>query len=199
MKNEKLREQCRELRAIHRLSIRDIHNQTGVSKGTLSSWLQDIPLTKEEKTAKRAQRPKQPKKEKPQEESKFQRMLVPGLSSRQKGKIAESAILFRLVLKNFTVFGSPFDGDRSDWLVDTGEKLYRIQVKLLQGRELSLRRTDKKVGQHCRYKPGEFDFIIGYSLMSDTAYVYSETDVSNHRCAILVTEPFAEKWEKLKK
>lgn len=42
-----LREQARELRR-QGLSIREIMNETGASKGSISMWVRDIPLTKEQ-------------------------------------------------------------------------------------------------------------------------------------------------------
>jgi hypothetical protein len=191
------REECIRLREQDRLSLNEIRDKTGVSKGTLSAWLRGSPLTKSEQRRK-IQNGQQRKMTPPSPEpSKFYTMRVSGLTTMQKGKIAEAAVLFRLVLHGLSVYGSPFDGDRTDWLVETPKGAQKVQVKSLHKSSISLRRTNKRVGSHCRYKKGEFDFIVGYCLHSDTAYVYSWKDVSKHQCSISVSQDFAERWDKL--
>ncbi len=49
-----------------------------------------------------------------------------------------------------------------------------------------------------RYETGEFDFIIGYYLFNDTAYVYSFDEVANHKTFITISEQHAERWDKLR-
>jgi transcriptional regulator with XRE-family HTH domain len=43
-----------QLRVNKQLSLREIHQQTGVSKGTLSNWLKPYPLPEEIRKAKQA-------------------------------------------------------------------------------------------------------------------------------------------------
>jgi len=200
--------ECRRLRIQDRMSVAEIGRKAGVSKGTLSGWLRDIPLTTEEIREKvvLAHRGKPTGKKKNRgEESKYQRMIAGKELTRQdKAKIAESAILFRLCLMRFIVYGSPFDGDKADWLIesiDAPGKTYRIQVKwakvLVDGLPLiSLECMEK--GKMRRYKKGEFDFIVGYCLFNDTAYVYSFDELVHLKSRVSVTEEGAEAWDKIK-
>lgn len=120
----------------------------------------------------------------------------------QKGRLAEAAILFRLVLEGFSVFGSPFDGEKADWvvLVPNSNKTYKIQVRLT-------RQTTKGlpyVTLNCirdninsRLNKEDFDFIVGYNLYNDTAYVFSYDDVKHLKSAVAIRKENAEAWHKM--
>jgi hypothetical protein len=92
-----------------------------------------------------------------------------------------------------------------DWLAEepTSKRVHRIQVRwsaLSKDSEQPIIHLMKMNGRrsHRRYAPGEFDFIVGYCLMSDTAYVYSEAELSNHKKAVTAQPSAAERWDKLK-
>ena len=127
-----MKDECIRLRVEERLSLGEIRDRSGVSKSTLSGWLRDHPLTEEEKRTKNnldQNRYRAPKKTRG-EKSKFAD-FEPHLNNGQKAKVAEAAVLFRLCLNGFVPFGSMFDGDKADWLVQipsTG-KILKIQVK----------------------------------------------------------------------
>ncbi len=42
------------------------------------------------------------------------------------------------------------------------------------------------------------DFLVGYDLWTDTAYVYSFEDLEGMRNAITISEAHAEAWEKVR-
>jgi hypothetical protein len=137
--------------------------------------------------------------------SKFHDTIVGrNLSHLQKARVSEAAVLLRLLTFGFSVFGSPFDGDRTDWLVEipaTGQ-IHKIQVKTIIVKKqgcpgISLRRSGKQPGTHRRYKDGEFDFIVGYDLMTDIAYVLSADEVAGHTSEITARPNSAERWDKL--
>lgn len=205
--NPELKAECIRLRVEERLSLREIHQRTGASKGSLSGWLKEYPLTREERAAKRKanQRGGTPKKPRG-EESPLHQMMNPQASRLQKAKIAEAAVLFRMTVCGFNVFGSPFDGDKADWLVEIPEtgRIVKVQVKWAAPR----RKTSNCVEMRLRcveghnksrtYRKGDFDFIVGYDLYTDTCYVWSWDEVSQYQQAITVSEEAAENWEKMR-
>jgi hypothetical protein len=54
------------------------------------------------------------------------------------------------------------------------------------------------VGKYRRYADDEFDFIVGYDLYSDTAYVFSSKEVAPLSSAVTIRPEAAERWDKLK-
>lgn len=49
-----------------------------------------------------------------------------------------------------------------------------------------------------RYAEGDFDFIVGYDLYSDTAFVYSAEEVASRQAAVALSWKHAERWDKLR-
>jgi len=203
-KHELKREAIR-LRKEERLSYKEIQEQLGVSKGSLSAWLRDIPLTEKEQVAsrRRTRSDKGVRRKARGELSKFARMVQgQRLSSDRKMRISEAAVLFRLALLNFRSFRSTSDNDRVDYVVLIGKKRWTIQVKWCRNLKTGLpvipllRSTGEARGK-TRYKPGEFDFIVGYDLHTDTCYVFSEPETQKYDACITVTEEAAEAWDKL--
>jgi hypothetical protein len=118
-------------------------------------------------------------------------------SSLQKSKVSEAAVLCRIVVRGWNVFGAVFDGDKTDWLVETPDrKLSRLQVKLLSQKPYGLPGASlTSRGQ--RYQPGDFDFLIGYDLFSDTAFVWSEKELEGHKNTITSCDASREAWDKV--
>jgi len=99
-----------------------------VPKSTLSYWLRDVPLTDEEKRKKAEQRIGRPIKDRGEESRWYKQSRL--LDRNHKGRLAEAAVLFRMILNQFSVFGSPFDGERTDWIVEVPRgTLYKVQVR----------------------------------------------------------------------
>lgn len=44
----------------------------------------------------------------------------------------------------------------------------------------------------------EFDFIVGYNLFNDTAYVFSFDEVMHIKTYVTISEKYAERWDKLR-
>ncbi len=137
------------------------------------------------------------------EQSKFHIMLGGReLSKAEKGQIAEAAVLFRLVLHGLQVLTGVFDGGRVDWLVEVPSgKLARLQVKWARRKKhglpvFYLTCSDGR-GRTRRYQEGEFDFLVGYDLFTDTAYVYSWKELSANVDSISVRPDAAERWDKI--
>jgi PD-(D/E)XK endonuclease len=164
-------------------------------------------LTEEEKKAriKTAKRYVTPKKSRGEESKHFQAVVWKNLSNQRRGRIAEAAVLFRLALHGFIVYASIYDGDKTDWLVEvpeTGRRL-KLQVRCvttpwkygLPGVRLTCAEGHSN---RRRYEKGEFDFIVGYYLFTDTAYVYSFDEVAQHKAFIAISKEYAEQWDKLR-
>lgn len=201
-----LRDQARQLRLIERLSIKEIHNRIGVSVGTLSGWLRDIPLTKEEIRARQSDpatgRFRAPKKDRGAE-STIKHLLRGELTISRKARLAESAVLLRLVLAGYNAYNSPFDGDKTDWLVEVPGRPHpvRLQVKWASDgtHGLPCVRLTCADGRHAyrRYLPPEFDFIAGYDFHTDIVYVWSREEVADLLVSVTVCPEAAERWDKM--
>lgn len=202
-----LRAEVRRLRTEQRMSIGEIAEATGAAQGSVSFWLRDIPLSEEEqKVRKQAWADKFVKsgawKKDRGDESKFHQMVKRAEISRdRKAQIAESAVLFRLALFGFPTSKPVFGGDKVDFLVETRRGIVRVQVKWAASGQHGLPavslRCNNGTRKHRRYAKGEFDFLVGYDLFTDTAYVYSEADVAVLTTRVAIRKDAAERWDKL--
>lgn len=203
-----VKEEAIRLRTKDRRSLREISQVLGVSKSCLSAWLRPFPLSDEEMRVRKV-RPnlrqlwEMHRKERPSEsvlhKSLGQRQMTPA----QKGKIAEAAILLRLLLHEFNVHGPVFDGDRVDWIAEVPEtgRLLKVQVKCVihykNSWSVSLVRTEGHNRQR-RLADKDFDFVVGYDLFSDLAYVWSRVEVGSLRKVVSISPDAVERWDKLR-
>ena len=202
-----LKAEAIRLRLEERLSLREIETSTGAARSSLSIGLRPYPLTEEEKIikSKLAKRYVTPRKSHG-EESKHNRAVVwKNLKPNHKGRIAEAAVLFRLVLHGFTPYSSSFDGDKIDWMVQVPEtgKILKVQVRCVRtanrhGLPVVSLTCMEGHNRRRRYEEGEFDFIVGYYLFNDTAYVFSFDEVRHLKTYATVSEEYAERWDKLR-
>lgn len=204
--NPEVKAEAIRLRVEERLSMGEIATLTGAAKASLSLWLKPHPLTIEEKSArsKTAKRYITPKKDRG-EESKYHKAVTwQELSRQRKGKIAEAAVLFRLALYGFDVYMSVSDGDKADWLVEVPKtgKLIKLQVRSVcsfkHGLPGVLLTCTEGHGRRRRYERSDFDFIAGYCLFNDTAYVFSFDEVAQNKTFVAISEKHAEQWDKLR-
>jgi hypothetical protein len=141
-----------------------------------------------------------PKKDRGEESELHKTVRGNNLSSLQVGKISETAVLLRLLANGFTPFGSVFDGERADWVVevpDTG-KIVKIQVKTTHQNSTGLPLVQLICHSKARkYKQGDFDFIVGFNLFTDIAYVWAWKEVEG-RSTITICDDAMERWDKLK-
>lgn len=198
-----LQQQAIRLRVEERLSIGEIQARTGASKGSLSTWLRPYPLTKEE----RAERwdPSHLKRHAPwstTQRSRLYEAMPSDLSTLQKAKISEAAVLLRCVARGWNVYGSPFDGDSADWIVEGRDQgIKRVQVRTCyrsaRGGSPAISLTTTAGGlPHRRLPTGHFDFLVGYDLPTDTAFVYSEAEVAHLRKTVSVSQDAVEAFHK---
>lgn len=205
-----VKDECISLRK-RGMSLGDISKQTGVAKSTLSGWLKNYPISEDER--KRSRNLKLAKRKTAKEirsdrkKSKYYEWIKEeDLSRLRKAKIAESAVLFRLCLLGYSPFGSVFDGDRTDWLVEVGNEIIKMQVKYLKTESrygqkfFSLTCIDgnSKSGKRRTYTKDEVDLFVGYDLEIDAAYVWSWDDVGERKSAITAKEDAKERWDKVK-
>jgi len=201
-----LSQEAIRLRVEERLSLREIAAQTGAAKGSLSGWLKPYPLTVEERRLrqKTARRYISPRKYRGEASKFFEAVAGREMSRSEKGKIAEAAVAFRLAVYGFTIYGSMFDGDKADWVVEVPEtkKIYKIQVRWARAHQDGLPYINLmcSVGHSIqqRYADGDFDFIVGYDFYSDTAFVYSAAEVALLKATVSMNWDHAERWDKLR-
>jgi len=198
MAKSKLRAECVRLRVEERLSYSEIMERVHVSKGSLSHWLRDYPLTEHEIDEKRWRKPLV-RKEAPNG-SRAYNLYLEGGERGDKGKIAEAAVLFRAAVLGIGAFTAVFDGESADWLLEVGKKVLKAQVKMARRGKwgapiVGVRRN--KGAQKEAYVDGEFDVLVGYDLQSDSCYVWLWDEVKNYSTGVSVTPDALERWDKL--
>lgn len=203
-----LKEEAIRLRVDGRKSLKEIQAELGVSMGSLSPWLKPYPLTQEEidsrnlgKNQSRTGTSLKRTLELRGEPSKFW-LASRSLTPHQMAHLGEAAIQLRLVLHGFRSFKSSFEGDRVDFIILVESRVIRVQVKCVvsgnaQGvPSIPLRRVlghSKMV----RYTSEEIDFIVGYWVYSDTAYVYSLSELGQGTSKSISVDG-TERWDKLR-
>jgi len=203
--SETIKQECIQLRVKEHKSLSQIEKQMRVSRSTLSIWLRDFPLTKDERY-KRIGVDNHTQYRAPFEKigSLFIQANPEGMSRLQKSKIAEAAVFLRLVVFGFCPFGSVFDGDKTDWLVEVpdSDKVHKVQVKWARRNAsgglpyISFR---CRQGSETRpYEKGDFDFIVGYDYHSDQACVWAWDEVKSHKRVVTMEESAIEAWDKMK-
>jgi transposase-like protein len=201
-KTEKRKEAVR-LRVEERLSGNEIARRLGVAKSSVCNWVKDYPLTPKERS-RFLWRPGRIKREQGESSKAYEMTMGRDLSRQEKGKIAEAAVMFRLVLCGFNVFGSVFDGDSADWMVEDPEtKLtHRVQVRWARPERYGLPAIKLRFGEgRGKTRPpqeGDFDFIVGYDLFTDTCYVWSWDEVKQYTSMITTCREAEEQWSKLR-
>ena len=207
------------LRIEEHLSLGEIEARLGASKASLSVWLRPHPLTAEERAARRVRNHRGGviayRHAAAEPSPFFLAVRERTLTNKDKGRIAEAAVLFRLALHGFDLYRALFEGDKADFVValpgvgvGQGEAspadatpvpwLARVQVRwatrAVFGRPVINLRCANGAR---RYEPGDFDFLVGYDLFTDTAYVYAASEVAHLRAGVSVSDAAAERWDKL--
>ena len=193
------------LRIEERLSLPEISSRLGVSKSSVSNWVRPYPLTRDERRERQSmngkasagiRRAKAVKKE-----SALHKLNRDSISCHSKAKVAEAAVLLRMTLLGYSIYGSPFDGDKLDWVVDVGERLVKIQVKWAREGKFGapfIRLCCSSGRRKVRpYQKGEFDFIVAYDLYTDTCYVWSWDEVKG-MATKSCEDSAAENWKKFR-
>lgn len=203
-------EEAIRLRVQEQLGLDSISERLGVAKGTLSRWLKEYPLNEDVVHTRMQENGKASagrlKKYRGDESEVYRIVRSHDLNSGQIAKVAEAAVAFRLLTWGFNVFGSSYDGDRTDWLVEvpSTRKVWKVQVKTVQENNkgglphASLRHGAGSKIKYQRYLPGEFDFLVGYDIYTDIAYVWSWDEIAHLISAVTICPDAKERWDKLK-
>lgn len=203
------------LRVEERRSLPEIAASVVASKGSLSAWLKPHPLSDAERGERRSRtRKTETVRDDPTRKRRtvvrFRRTFATDeMDQITKGRVAEMAVALRLASHGMTVLRSIFDGSRADLVVgfDGLRSTAVIQVKWISlppsayGRPaIALQRKQGVRGpvrRTSRYTEDDFDFIVGYDFVSDTAYVFSQAETSGNSTSITVTDGAAENWGKV--
>lgn len=204
MISKEIKAEALRLRTEEKKSLNEIHTATGISKGHLSEILRSYPLPAAVIKAKcLAAKRGNNRKDRGTPSKYFIGLDKTNLTRHRMGKISEAAVLFRLALNGFNVFNSVFDGERCDFLVEvpsTG-KILKLQVKTAKAGNsglptIKLTCYNGFMSQR-KYVKGEFDFIVGYSIFTDEAFVYSFDELAYLSGTKTVTNDAKEAWNKL--
>ena len=193
-----LKAECLRLRLDERLSYKQIQEKLGVPKGTLSYWLGEHPLTHEELDRLRSTPPMPVRKSRGEESELYGWVKSANLGTIQTAKVSEAAVMLRMLANGFNVFGSSFDGDVADWVVQVpgSRRFLSVQVKTAVTMKTGLPCCSLTNSRSRRYEAGEFDFIVGFDIVTDTAYVWSWAEVAHLKATVSITPDARERWDK---
>ena len=94
-----------------------------------------------------------------------------GLSTRKsRGEAAEAAFLAKAANLGFGICKPWGDSERYDFVLDSGERFWRVQVKSTQ-RNAESRYRVRSGGCTARYTADEIDFLVAYIVPLDIWYV----------------------------
>jgi hypothetical protein len=202
-KNRK--EEAIRLRVEQRLGLKAICRLTGLSRGSASNLLREYPLTEEEiksRLSRNAQNTNELCGKYSPDLSKYASLLTGQDISREcKGRIAEAAVLFRLALHGFNVWKAQFDGNRADWLVSRADSRRHVLIQVKWARRDQYGRPFFPVTRRCgkrivNISPADCDFVVGYDLETDTAFVFPVEDIQAKRTKSC-NPKYAEAWHLL--
>lgn len=191
-------------------TVGEISSILKISKSSAAKYVKGMHLSDETRKLlrtsldkKRIHTIKQNLQKKWESQNKFRSIIdLKNYSKSMKGSIAESAIIYRLLLHDFSVYSSIFDGHKLDMVAcnnKTGD-LLKIQVKCTRvpcGFTPIL--TSKCMTGHSTftpYKKRDLDILVGYDILNDSAYVFKYDEIKS-REVFNVTVESRENWEKL--
>jgi hypothetical protein len=93
---------------------------------------------------------------------------------KRKGELAELAFMHKAASLGFGVAKPYGDSERYDFILDTGKRLWRVQVKSTSAKrfrayQMNTRRNDN--GRMSPYGPSEIDFLVAHVVPEDAWYV----------------------------
>jgi hypothetical protein len=100
--------------------------------------------------------------------------IFAGLSSKQRGELAEMMFMVKAAQKGFATAKPYGDSRRYDFIVDVGNRLWRVQVKSSSAQDygayqVNLQRNAN--GEVIPYDPSEIDFVVAYVMPLDAWFV----------------------------
>ncbi len=98
--------------------------------------------------------------------------LVRGpLKTKEKGELAELAFLHKAAGLGFGVAQPHGDSERYDFILDSGERFWRVQVKSVFGLVEGIYRLRGTHGDKIPYTAQEIDFLVAYIAAENVFYV----------------------------
>lgn len=157
------------------------------------------------RTVKRTDTIRKQRKKKWQGFNKFKEVIsLKEYSKNTKANIAEAAVTYRLLIHDFSVYSSIFNGDRIDIIARNNKdnNLLKIQVKCIKksSKGITPILSVKCMEGHynfIQYQSKDIDFLIGYDIINDNAYVFSWNELKSKKESISVTIDSRENWNKL--
>jgi hypothetical protein len=103
-----------------------------------------------------------------------ERRIFAALSSKQRGELAEMMFMVKAAQKGFATAKPYGDSRRYDFIVDVGNRLWRVQVKSSSAKEcgsyqVNLQRNLN--GEVVEYDASEIDFVVAYVMPCDAWFV----------------------------
>ena len=99
-------------------------------------------------------------------------------TSKEVGEAVEAAFLARVTGLGFSAAKPWGDSQRYDFIVDSGHKFWRVQIKSTQRFAQSGYRI-KNMGSKVRYTTEEIDFVVAYLIPETAWYVVPIADVAS--------------------
>jgi PD-(D/E)XK endonuclease len=93
------------------------------------------------------------------------------LKTKEKGELAELAFLHKAASLGFGVARPHGDSERYDFIVDNGERFWRVQVKSIFGLVEVMYRLRSADGRKVPYTAKEIDFIAAYIAAENIWYI----------------------------
>lgn len=211
--SEDIKKEALNLRINHRKSIKAISRELSLAKSTVSLWMRQYPLTAEEKHTRYVQAGISTKNNLRSDNRKRlqEQIVIPvstqlanerQYSSNQKGRIAETAVMFRLAILQISVYKAIFDGEKLDLVIELPNNvLKKIQVKWIRidkdGRGSVKLTCSNTRSSTRRYTSSEFDCLVGYDLSTDICYIYTQEETKDLTTCVSCSASAAEAWHKL--
>jgi len=199
-----LRQEALRLRLQERLSLDAICHRTGLGKGTLSVLLREYPLTSEEVSQRKSEsalRSNPLRKYTPQLSKHAQMMEGVEFSTDQKGRMAESAVLFRLAMYGYKALRDVFEGNKVDMFAvrEDTDRYIKIQVKWARRCEIGRPIIDLRNGEHGKIRylsPEDCNFVVAYNFETDITFVFP-VEICLGKTSKTCDEEYAEAWHLL--
>ncbi|MFY9683747.1 MAG: group I intron-associated PD-(D/E)XK endonuclease [Candidatus Sulfotelmatobacter sp.] len=99
---------------------------------------------------------------------------TPDLTSKQRGELAEMMFMVKAAQKGFATAKPYGDSRRYDFILDVGQRLWRVQVKSSSAKQygsymVNLQRNAN--GEVVPYDASEIDFVVAYVMPCDAWFV----------------------------
>lgn len=199
--SSEIREKAISLRVDSKLSLKKIAKELNIAKSTASLWLKNYPLEPRFKNHAKPNTIAQEVEAGPALDFvKF--IKTKKFTQPQLGRIAETAVAFRLALLGLEFYTSPMDGGAIDFIVNIGPRLLKLQVKLASNPKrgspaIKVRKAPSRNSNPRAYSESEVDFFIGYDMHAANCYVWAFDEISHITATKSITASALERWDKL--